>query len=120
MKYYKLKEQVIKQEVPESKGIYFLGNLNNGRFEIGYVGRSDSSLKKRLLSHNHKDKFTFFAFKTVKTKREAFLLETEYWYLSKNSMLNKIHPDVPKYLIIEHPCDTLGKFFKKTIRRYKK
>lgn len=113
MKYYKLEDSIIKKEAPDAKGVYFLGNIINGNFVIGYVGRSDNSLKSRLLNHNHNKKFKFFSFETVRTKRDGFLLETENWYLLKFMTINKIHPNKPKNLDMEHPCDVLGRFMKR-------
>jgi len=117
---YKFTKEEISEKVPNEKGIYFLGNLKNKKFVVGYVGRSDFSLKKRLLSHNHFDKFNFFSFFVTRTKREAFFLETEYWYLLKESTINKIHPNVPQNMVMEYPCDTLGRIFKRRIMGAKK
>ena len=108
---------VVNATVPDSKGVYILGNYIKGSFVVGYVGRSDNSLKRRLASHNHKGKFQYFTYKEVKTMREGFLLETELWYRYKNTIINKIHPQVPLSLWMEHPCDTLGRILKKKFMR---
>ena len=112
---YKFKKEEILKIVPDKKGIYFLGNLKGNKFVVGYVGRSDFGLKKRLLSHNHLGKFKFFSFQVTKTKREAFMLETEYWYLLRESTINRIHPNVPQNIIMEHPCDIMGRVFRKRV-----
>ncbi len=110
---YKFTKEEILKRVPDVKGIYFLGNLKDGKFLVGYVGRSDFSLKKRLLGHNHLNKFKFFCFSTTTTKKDAFFLETEHWYLNKGKTLNKIHPNKPSNLELEYPGDTLARVMKK-------
>lgn|SRR3989344_671791 len=120
MDFYELEDETIKKRAPEQKGIYFLGNLVKGKFVVGYVGRSDKNLKKRLLTHNHRGKFKFFSFNPVRTKRDGFLLETENWYLGKTATINKIRPSIPRNLMMEHPCDTLGKFMRKKYSEGKK
>ena len=113
MKYYRLVDKIIISQVPDTKGIYFLGDVQDGTFVVGYVGRSDASIRERLLSHELKEQFEYFSFESTRTKRDAFLLETEYYYLYRDSIVNKIHPDLPSGLLMEHPCDTLGKAMKK-------
>jgi len=110
---YKFTKEEVSKVVPDKKGIYFLGDLKNNNFIVGYVGRSDFSLKKRLMSHNHFDKFKFFCFQTTNTMKDAFFLETEYCYLLKDSTINKIHPNKPASLEIEYPGDTLARVMKK-------
>ena len=110
---YNFNKQEIIKNVPDKKGIYFLGSFHQGKFVVGYVGRSDGSLKKRLLTHNHFCKFDFFSFELVNSMREGFILETEYFYLNAGNTLNKIHPNRPRNLIMEHPIDVLGRHLKK-------
>lgn len=112
-KIYKFKKEDISKNVPDKKGIYFLGNINDGKFVIGYVGRSDGSLKKRLLTHNHYGEFDFFSFQIVNSMREGFILETEYCNLLKGRTINRIHPNIPHSLIMESPADVLGRHLKK-------
>ena len=105
-------ESSVCNHAPDSKGIYFLGNVINNKFVVGYVGRSDTSTRKRLLSHNHKAKFTHFCFDDVKTKHQGFLRETEEWYIHKKTAINKVHPQVPEGMVTEHRYDTLGRVLK--------
>jgi hypothetical protein len=110
---YKFTKKEIERKTPNNIGIYFLGDIRDGKFVIGYVGRSDDSLKTRLLHHNHTGKFTHFSFQIVKSMREGFILETEYCNLVCGRTINKIHPNKPHLLQMEHPHDVLGRCFKK-------
>ena len=115
MDYHALRNKEIRKYAPKHIGIYFLGDLEKGKFTVRYVGRSDWSIQNRLLNHPYKMMFGFFSYQKTATIKDAFLLETENYYLYKNTLINKIHPDLPKNLILEHPSDTLGRIFKKRI-----
>lgn len=110
---YRFVPNVIRDKVPSKRGIYFLGTVTSGKFVVGYIGRSDKSLRDRLLTHNHKEKFDYFSFEVVNSRKEAFFMETEYWYLHKKKVINKIHPNKPEGLEMEHPVDSIARVIKK-------
>ena len=110
---HKFTKEEISKNVPDKKGIYFLGDIKDGKFIVGYVGRSDGSLKQRLMTHNYLGEFNFFSFQIVKSMREGFILETEYCNLNKGMTVNKIHPNKPHNLLMVHPHDILGRHLKK-------
>jgi hypothetical protein len=112
-KVYKIDENSIRAYAPDAKGVYSLGWMQNKKFVAGYVGRSDKSIRNRLLNHNHKKVFDYFMFEVVGTKQKGFLRETEEYYMNRNKTINKVHPAVPKGMITEHRYDILGRVLKK-------
>lgn len=96
--------EVIRKSVLRNKtGVYLLGNDHNG-FEVGYVGRSDTCLRIRLLSHNHMYKYDYIVFMYSRDAREAFWVECQYWHTFRNRDLsNLIHPASPKGSHMECP-----------------
>ena len=79
-------------------GVYALGDVENGEFVIKYVGRSDSCLQTRLLSHNYLYKFSYFFFEYAKNPVDAFHKESKWWHACVDfdiPIINKIHPDSP-------------------------
>ncbi len=83
---------------PMKPGVYMLGDVMDGKFVVGYVGRSDICLQKRLLTHNHLYEFSYFFFEYTQTSEEAYIKEAELWHNCvdyKIPIANKIHPDSP-------------------------
>ncbi len=86
-------------------GVYVLGDDQNG-FIPKYVGRSDTSLKRRLMTHNHLYEHEYFIFKYVNNVKEAFFTEAKWWHDCQGNgydLDNKIHPDAPNGMILECP-----------------
>ena len=115
---YRFTPDVIRQIIPEGCiGVYALGDVANGQFTIKYVGRSDHSLRRRLLTHNLMYEFSYFIFTTVSTTQEGFELESRWWHdckLAGLPMENRIHPDAPSGQKMKCPyCD-----FANNIRRF--
>lgn len=77
-----------------SAGVYALGRLINGIFQIGYVGRSDDDVNRRL--HDHvKLPDPEFRFAYCGSAQAAFLAECELWH-AYGGVRNPIHPARPK------------------------
>ncbi len=104
---FRLTPDVIRKVVPEDKvGVYALGDVENGEFTIKYVGRSDSSLQKRLLTHNYLYRFSYFIFCCTDNEKEAFEMESRWWHICNNEhviLCNHIHPDAPSGVSISCP-----------------
>ena len=82
-------------------GTYLL--LNNGN--PIYVGRSDTCILTRLLSHEHLSSATHVVWEPCKTKVHAFALESAWYhdpYIS-DRLINKIHPARPMDFDFECP-----------------
>lgn len=82
---------------PGYPGVYILGNDLDG-FIPGYVGRSDSCLQKRLLTHNYGGEFEYFVFRYARSVKEAYHLECQFWHvysLKQVDLLNFRHPAAP-------------------------
>lgn len=97
--------QYINRVVDDKPGVYVLGDDENG-FEPKYVGRSDTSLKNRLITHNHLYNHSYFIFKYVDDEKEAFFTEAKWWHDCKDNGMdldNKIHPDAPNGSLLECP-----------------
>ena len=86
-------------------GVYVLGD-DDGGFVPKYVGRSDTSLKNRLLTHNHLYEHSYFIYRYVDNDKEAFYTEAKWWHDCLNNGLvldNRIHPDAPNGTYLECP-----------------
>lgn len=90
---------VIRQIIPDGCiGVYALGDVEDGMFSIKYVGRSDCSLRRRLLTHNLLYEYSYFIFATVDTVKACFELESRWWHdckIARLTLINRIHPDAP-------------------------
>lgn len=92
--------QVVRFLVPPGAlGVYLLGHGGpaNMTFFPTYIGRSDSSLRKRLLAHDKTRQVTYFRVRFCETPKEAFLFECLYWHALKEEpgILNQRHPNAP-------------------------
>jgi hypothetical protein len=99
--------KVVRSEVEaERPGSYVLGNDQDG-FEVGYVGRSDTCLRSRLLTHNRLYEFEYFLFRYASTPLDAFYQECEFWHACHDhNLTNAIHPAAPQGSRIGCPyCD---------------
>lgn len=94
---YRFSPDAIRQIIPEGCiGVYALGDIENGVFSIKYVGRSDCSLRRRLLTHNLLYKYPYFIFAIVDTVKAGFELESRWWHdckIARLALINRIHPD---------------------------
>lgn len=93
-------------------GVYVLGNEENGKFVPKYIGRSDYSIRHRLLTHNHMYDYEYFVFMYVNGMEAAFLMESKWWHDCLNNGIdidNKIHPDTPSGAYIECPYCAFAK-----------
>lgn len=104
---YRFTPDVIRKVVPSGKiGVYALGDVDGGKFTVKYVGRSDCSLQKRLLTHNMLYQFSYFIFLFTETQEEGFVLEAKWWHDCKVKRLpvaNQIHPDSPSRAELKCP-----------------
>lgn len=101
--------EVIREYVqPGRPGVYVLGDNENG-FQYRYVGRSDTCLQTRLLTHNHLYRFEYFIFRYVDSPKDGFLLESKWWHdcrVQGFPLVNQIHPDAPSHSGFTCPyCD---------------
>lgn len=91
--YYLTTDGVNKSVTRTSAGVYALGKLSDGVFYIGYVGRSDDDVNKRLLDHV-KLSDPQFKIAYCSSAQAAFLAECELWHEYGGSR-NPIHPARP-------------------------
>lgn len=60
---YRMTPDVIRNEVIKGiPGAYVLGDMEDGEFRFKYVGRSDSCLQTRLLTHDYLYEYSYFIF----------------------------------------------------------
>ena len=104
---YRCTPDVIRDVIAPGKiGAYALGNMENEEFSIKYIGRSDKSLRNRLLSHNYMYHFDYFIFQCTTTVEEAFKLEAKWWHscrMNHVKIVNRIHPDSPNEMNLRCP-----------------
>ncbi len=100
MRFYPFTPSWVRQAVPiHAVGVYLLAKYEEGSLASGYVGRSDTCLRRRLVYHNLLGRFDYFTFKIATNAEQAFVEEAGWWHLLRNEdfLLNSIHPSVPKY-----------------------
>ncbi len=80
-----------------SAGNYALGDKNDDKFTVSYVGRADSDLNDRLNDHATKKQYRFFKYSYASSPKAAFLKECENYhdFGGDDKLDNKIHPDRP-------------------------
>jgi hypothetical protein len=83
---------------PRSRGAYVLGKYVGGEFSPLYVGRSDSCLLTRILTHNYRNLATHVAWRIRSSQRDAFHQECALYHTYEEEpwFLNKVHPASPK------------------------
>lgn len=81
-------------------GCYQFGNPDsNGKFVVGYIGRSTKCLRTRLIEHPKLGDFTLFRFVILNSPREVFDTECRWFHLFRDkSQANLRHPDSPRLL----------------------
>jgi hypothetical protein len=80
----------------KSPGNYALGEKNgNGTFTVGYVGRSDSDVRERLISWVDKTRRPLFKFSYATSAKAAFEKECNNYH-DFNPSGNSSHPARPE------------------------
>ena len=96
---YRLTPTMIKNIVTQKKpGNYRLGKLVNGQSRIKYVGRSDTDVAFRLLTHISEG-YSWFKFCYADSAEEAFERECNEYHANggpEGKLDNVRHPDRPK------------------------
>lgn len=97
----------VRTTVPERvPGVYILGKFETYKgFTPVYVGRSDSDVRARLLSHCTVLMAQYFLARECTCPRQAFHKECFYWHALRGSggLLNLYHPDSPSGLCLHCP-----------------
>ena len=76
-------------DVPDSPGVYAFFNALNGA--VLYVGRSDTSLRRRIQNRGYK----YYAYICFNSPYEAYIFESGFYHDLK-PIDNKIHPAPPR------------------------
>ncbi|MPN52551.1 hypothetical protein SDC9_200213 [bioreactor metagenome] len=99
---YQLDRVTVEKFVPsDSIGNY---QLLDGASRIRYVGRSDTDLQSRLLSHVEESPYRYFKYWTTDSPKSAYYEECKQYHKYENYgwLLNKNHPDRPENM--PHLC----------------
>ena len=94
------RENVAKQMNARAIGCYQLGEIQNGRFLVRYIGRSTRSLQKRLLDHASNGKYKFFRYEECNSVKDTYDLECRWFHLHRDQLHNIRHPDSPRHLTL--------------------
>jgi len=86
-------DENIQKNIPHSKGVYL---LMDSRYRVGYVGRSDHSLKERLKYHQKKGRFKFVYYFEVDSAIEGFFYELHLFKKHRTHILNRNVPGYPE------------------------
>jgi len=82
-------------------GTYLL--FASGQTEPVYIGRSDTNLRKRLLSHAKMGRADFFDYDVQWTLEKCFIAECSAYHALLGRTSNLIHPAQPYGLKIKCP-----------------
>ena len=119
---FRMTPDVIRAEVTKGlPGVYVLGDIENGKFIFKYVGRSDSCLQTRLLTHDYLYEYSYFVFSYVKDAKKAFELESKWWHDCRNnsiSLRNHIHPDSPSNQFLICPYCQFSNSLKYSVQNF--
>ena len=111
--------EIIRMLVDKGKaGVYALGEVVDDEFFIGYVGRSDTCLRTRLLSHNYLYDFSYFYFQYAETPANAYAKEAGLWHSCVDygiPIRNRIHPDSPVDAHLKCPYCLSAKMIKQSL-----
>lgn len=66
-----------------------------------YAGRSDTSLRRRLIEHARVLAGTHFTFNVIHSPAAAFDLECSLYHALPRTIRNQIHPDRPEHVAAE-------------------
>jgi hypothetical protein len=97
----RLEEVPHHSDVQDKPGIYLFLNAFNG--PVVYVGRSDTSLRRRISKRN----YTYYIFIHCNTIHEAYWLECHFYHLFPK-LENYIHPRIPKGFNLISDCPECG------------
>lgn len=93
---HRLSPHLIKIHVPKGKaGAYILYVRGKCGLRPVYTGRSDTDLRRRLLTHARSCRGTFFEFDLLTTVEQAYLLECAVYHGLNGATQNLIHPAKP-------------------------
>ncbi|TJY69469.1 GIY-YIG nuclease family protein [Arthrobacter sp. CAU 1506] len=96
---YALRPWLIRALIPEGViGAYVLWS----RGTPAYVGRSDTSLRRRLLEHSQNRPHAYFTYDVVFSAHNAYAMECCLFHALADQTSNLIHPQRPS--IHEPPC----------------
>jgi len=111
MEFLKLNKEIVSSCLKDSQaGAYSLAIKRDGKFNVKYVGRSDTCLKTRLLQHVKGKKSKYFSFAVCDTDVQAYHLECRGFH-SFSALKNAIHPDNPNLKVCGCPyCATEWEF----------
>ncbi len=109
---YKLTPWLIRMIIPSQLiGTYTLYLNDSLGCRPVYTGRSDTDLRRRLISHPLMGYATHFEYNTYDCPEKAFIVECAQYHLSKGIYLNKIHPAIPNGSLISCPfCKIHGRY----------
>lgn len=101
---YKLTPWLVKMLIPKGyKGSYVLYFKKHEIVEPFYVGRSDTDLRRRLLSHPYLETADYFEYFVFDSCEKAYLSETALYHNFEFSLLNEIHPAMPAHSFLKCP-----------------
>lgn len=99
---YRLSPWLIRVLIPiDYIGTYNLYRL--GKTEPVYIGRSDTCLRNRLLSHAQAKRADYFDYDIQWTREKCFIAECSAYHALLGKTENLIHPAPPKGLQIKCP-----------------
>lgn len=93
---YKFVPWLIRALIPKGcRGTYVLYTRKENTIEPVYIGRSDTDLQRRLLSHPYLETADFFEYYTFDTIEKTFISEAALYHCFEGMLLNHIHPSKP-------------------------
>lgn len=94
---YRLSAWLIRALIPQNCiGTYTLFTKSGQALNAFYIGRSDTCLRRRLISHASHRKAHYFDYQVQWTAEKAFIAECAAYHALADATANIIHPAHPK------------------------
>lgn len=93
---YRLVPWLVRALIPPGQiGSYTLYQRTGTQAQVSYVGRSDTDLQRRLLTHAQRRIGAYFEFDVHKTREQAYTAESAAYHALQGETSNCVHPATP-------------------------
>jgi hypothetical protein len=101
---YRLSPWLIRALIPAAHiGTYALFKYASKGIKLIYIGRSDTCLRRRLISHAQRNRAEYFDYDIQWTPQKAFIAECAAYHALAHTTTNVIHPASPRRLAMRCP-----------------
>jgi hypothetical protein len=100
---YRLSPWLVRALIPSGLiGSYVLYSHTDAGVRIQYVGRSDTDLRRRLVSHASRRLAAYFDYAVQHSAEHAYVMECASFHALARRITNRVHPARPRG--VRSPC----------------